>query len=93
MTATMQTTIDAGGRVVIPKQFRDELGLRPGEHVDLTVNGVAIVITPVQPEVELVREGRILVAHHRNPEGVVLGTDDVRELIESEREERMRRSL
>ncbi|HMS37252.1 MAG TPA: AbrB/MazE/SpoVT family DNA-binding domain-containing protein [Arachnia sp.] len=31
----MLTTIDAGGRVVIPKEFRDALELRPGQVIDI----------------------------------------------------------
>lgn len=33
----MRTTIDAGGRVVIPKEIRAALGLRPGQVVDVAV--------------------------------------------------------
>lgn len=33
----MKTTIDAGGRVVIPKEVRDALGLRAGQTVDVAV--------------------------------------------------------
>lgn len=33
----MRTTIDAGGRVVIPKEVRDALGLRAGQTVDVAV--------------------------------------------------------
>lgn len=40
----MRTTIDRGGRVVIPKAIRDELGLRPGDAIDITFDGWAIRI-------------------------------------------------
>lgn len=40
----MRTTIDRGGRVVIPKAIRDELGLGPGDEVDITFDGWAIRI-------------------------------------------------
>lgn len=33
----MRTTIDGGGRVVIPKEVRDLLGLRAGQAVDVAV--------------------------------------------------------
>jgi AbrB family looped-hinge helix DNA binding protein len=33
----MRTTIDAGGRVVIPKEMRAALGLRAGQQVDVAV--------------------------------------------------------
>ena len=31
----MRTTIDAGGRIVIPKSVRERLGFAPGEEVEL----------------------------------------------------------
>jgi AbrB family looped-hinge helix DNA binding protein len=42
----MRTTIDAAGRVVIPKPLRDRLGLRPGE-VELSADGAGVRIEPV----------------------------------------------
>lgn len=33
----MRTTIDDGGRVVIPKELRDALELQPGQSVDVAV--------------------------------------------------------
>lgn len=33
----MRTTIDAGGRVVIPKEVREALGMRAGQSVDVAV--------------------------------------------------------
>ena len=38
----MITTIDRGGRVVIPKALRDELGLRPGDAIDVSSDGTSI---------------------------------------------------
>lgn len=50
----MRTTIDAAGRVVIPKSLRDDLGFRPGE-VELTRDGAGLRIEPVT-EASLVEE-------------------------------------
>lgn len=33
----MRTTMDAGGRVVIPKEVRSRLGLTPGQVLDIAV--------------------------------------------------------
>lgn len=33
----MRTTIDAGGRVVIPKELREAIGLRAGQVVDIAM--------------------------------------------------------
>jgi AbrB family looped-hinge helix DNA binding protein len=43
----MRTTIDKAGRVVIPKSFRDALGLAGDDPVDVIVDGTAIRIEPV----------------------------------------------
>ena len=44
----MITTIDRGGRVVIPKALRDELGLRPGDAIDVSSDGTSIRVGRVQ---------------------------------------------
>jgi AbrB family looped-hinge helix DNA binding protein len=91
MAATIRTTIDAGGRVVIPKPFRDELGLRPGTPVDVIVDGLEIRIATVEPEIELVRKGRVLVARRPGvPKGSI--TDEmVLDAIDADREAQLRR--
>ncbi|NQW72939.1 MAG: AbrB/MazE/SpoVT family DNA-binding domain-containing protein [Actinobacteria bacterium] len=43
----MLATIDAGGRVVVPKDVRERLGLRPVIQVELTEIDGALEITPV----------------------------------------------
>lgn len=89
MASTIRTTIDSGGRVVIPKPFREELGLSAGSRVDVYVNGMAIHITPVEPEIELIRKGRVLVARRPGvPKGAVTG-DMIRDAIAADREDRI----
>ena len=48
----MLATIDAGGRIVVPKEVRERLGLRPGSRIELTeVEGhleISPAITPVR---------------------------------------------
>ena len=44
----MITTIDSGGRIVIPKVLRDELGLRPGDVIDVSSDGTSIRVGLVQ---------------------------------------------
>jgi AbrB family looped-hinge helix DNA binding protein len=58
----MNTTIDAAGRLVIPKEIRREAGLRPGMSLDVRWRGGRIEIEPVPLPVKLVRRGRLLVA-------------------------------
>lgn len=52
----MQTTIDAAGRVVIPKALRDQLGLVGGETLDIVVRDRRIEIEVPATPVRLVRE-------------------------------------
>ena len=58
----MKTTIDPAGRLVIPKQIRQEAGLRPGMPLDVRWRAGRIEIEPAPLPVKLVRKGRLLVA-------------------------------
>ena len=42
----MQTTIDAAGRIVVPKPLRDALGLTPGTVVDIAQYGAGLTPVP-----------------------------------------------
>jgi AbrB family looped-hinge helix DNA binding protein len=42
----MQTTISIRGKVVVPSKIRRALGLRPGDLLDVTLDGNHIVLTP-----------------------------------------------
>ncbi len=75
----MRTTIDKAGRVVIPKQMRDDLGLRAGTEVDIVVDGNAIRIDgpePEEPEIDLL-DGWLPQVHFS---GKPMTVDDVRRL-------------
>ena len=58
----MKITIDAAGRLVIPKEIRREAGLTPGMPLEVRWEGGRIEITPAPLPVKLVRRGRLLVA-------------------------------
>jgi AbrB family looped-hinge helix DNA binding protein len=57
----MKTSLDKFGRVVIPKEVRDELGLEPGTTLAVREEGREIVLTPVQEGPNLVLEEGVLV--------------------------------
>jgi AbrB family looped-hinge helix DNA binding protein len=49
----MRTTIDSAGRLVVPKQLREQLGFEPGAELDLNaVNGRLEVAVPSRVRVE-----------------------------------------
>ena len=61
MTA-MKTTIDNAGRLVIPKEIRQQAGLQPGMPLEVSWRDGHIEIEPAITPVKLVRRGRFLVA-------------------------------
>jgi len=62
MISAMRTTIDAAGRIVVPKAIREELGLYGGQEVELSaVDGRIEIEIPPTP-MHLERRGRVLVA-------------------------------
>jgi len=56
----MRTTIDKAGRLVIPKELRDRIGLQPGE-VDVELDGAAVRVEPVASDRIEERDGLLLV--------------------------------
>jgi len=72
----MRATIDKAGRLVIPKQLRDEVGLRPGE-VEVSAYGVGLRVEPVVGEESLAERGGRLVIPAA---GVQIDDDLVRSL-------------
>jgi len=58
----MRATIDAVGRIVVPKPLRDALGLAPGMSVDISRYGRGLQLTPTARTARLVEEDGVLVA-------------------------------
>lgn len=58
----METVIDSGGRIVLPKALRDSLGLTPGTTVDVSAYGTGVQVTPGGRTARLVRDqhGRLV---------------------------------
>ncbi len=58
----METTIDAAGRIVVPKSLRDALGLSAGTSVDISRYGAGLSLVPIGRTARLVEEDGALVA-------------------------------
>lgn len=79
----MQTKLDKFGRVVIPKSVRQNLGLKPGEILQLEESGEKIIIKPNQKEECLSLKDGILV-FTGNADG------DILESIKNNRKKRIK---
>lgn len=53
----MRVTVDEAGRVQLPDEARERLGLHPGSEVDIRVEGDSLEITPAEGCAYLEREG------------------------------------
>ncbi len=54
------TTIDAAGRLVLPKALRERYGLESGQRVRFIPGADGVTIVPERPKRRFVRRGRIL---------------------------------
>ncbi|MFN0147927.1 MAG: AbrB/MazE/SpoVT family DNA-binding domain-containing protein [Dehalococcoidia bacterium] len=71
----MKTTIDAAGRIVIPKKLRDQAGLRPGGDLDIRCRDGVIEIEPAYSDVRLEWRDGWLVAVSSDPSLVMTAED------------------
>lgn len=76
----MRATIDKAGRLVIPRQLRDSIGLRPGE-VEVEVVGDGLLIRIVAGD-DLVDDDGLLVVPRS---GTVVTNDEVLRLRDAVR--------
>ena len=75
----MTASIDAGGRLVVPKALRDQLGFVPGTELELdAVDGRLVVSVPSRVRMEEGPHGVRFVADAAEP----LTADHVRQLMD-----------
>jgi AbrB family looped-hinge helix DNA binding protein len=77
----MRATIDAAGRLVVPKPLRDQLGVKPGQVLELEVRDgrLEAEVAPVEMHLERRRHGLVAVPVEPLP---TLTADLVRETLE-----------
>jgi AbrB family looped-hinge helix DNA binding protein len=81
--------MDQAGRIVLPKAVRQELALKPGDVLRVSIRGLAVTLTPNQEITGFVRKGKALVFSTAGEAVISAGT--VEELLEGERDEHRRR--
>jgi len=57
----MITTLDKFGRIIIPKELREHLGITTETNLNIHVDGKRIIIEPIREEEPLVEKDGILV--------------------------------
>ena len=71
----MRITMDKAGRIVVPKEFRDRLGLQPGE-LEIQIAGAGLHLEPLAGDGLVERDARLVAA----ASGLELSDADVRSL-------------
>jgi AbrB family looped-hinge helix DNA binding protein len=77
----MKSTIDAAGRIVVPKALRQALGLRPGQRLDIRAGDGRLEIEIAATPMRLKKRGKGVVAVP-DDDLPVLTAEQVRETLE-----------
>ena len=78
--------IDQAGRIVLPKEVRDELAIKPGDTLKISIHGSSVTLTPNKEESGFVRKGKALVFSSSSAE--TLSHESASKILEEERAER-----
>lgn len=79
----METTLDKFGRIVIPKEIRDDFDLKPGNRIRIEESEKTIILRPISGEPNLRWKEGVLVFS-----GTLLV--DLEKAVEKHREERLK---
>ena len=84
-TSRPTVTVDAGGRVMIPKALRDRLGIAAGARLRVEEHDGVLELAPEPIEVAVVQRGRVAVLQPTGDVPPPLGADEVRDALERHR--------
>jgi AbrB family looped-hinge helix DNA binding protein len=80
----METTLDRFGRIIIPKNVRDDMGVEAGAVLQIEKEGEKIILQPVHREPQVIEKKGILVFT-----GVPAG--DVASVLQEHRKKRIKK--
>jgi len=78
--------IDPAGRIVLPKDVRQELAIKPGDTLKIVVHGSSVTLTPNREKAGFVRKGRALIFSSTSNE--ILTDVHVSDILADSRNER-----
>ena len=84
---TSKISLDKAGRLVLPKPVRDRLQLGPGTILEMESEGDRIILRPIRPKATLKKKMGVWV-YQGEP-----SDDSIPDLIDREREKRLREQM
>jgi len=87
----MTVPIDQAGRIVLPKDVRQELAIKPGDTLKLSIHDSSVTLTPNREATGFVRKGHALVFSTASDE--TLSQEAVNGILDEGRGERFEQSL
>jgi len=87
----MTVPIDRAGRIVLPKGIRDDLAIKPGDTLTVSVHGSSLTLTPNKESTGFVRKGKALV--FATAGGASLSNEMISSLLDEARDEQHGRSI
>jgi AbrB family looped-hinge helix DNA binding protein len=83
--------IDQAGRIVLPKNVRQELAIKAGDMLTVSIHGLSITLTPNKQASGFIRKGKALV--FTTGGGGSLSRETVNRILEETRDERDEKNL